>query len=118
MSLFPSVLPSPFTAPPEQRPDQHDTATVPPTLSLEAAKTILSQIEKVGTDLYAVDPRCQFCKGVHDKACPRVREIQYSPAGGIVAVRFWKNWSDEGILWPEEIVAIVMEAEELESKKE
>src|ERR1035441_2373806 len=89
-----TAMPVPPTTPP-----------APPTLSLEAAREILKQIEKVGVDLYSVDPRCPHCKGIHDRSCPRVREIQYSPAGGIIAVKFWRKWNDDNVLWPDQIVA-------------
>src|ERR1035437_1638416 len=85
----------------------------PQTLSLEAARIILKQIEQVGTDAYAVDPRCQHCKGIHDRACPRVREMSFSPTGSIIGVKFWREWDEDSVLWPEDVIAVVMAADEL-----
>jgi hypothetical protein len=80
---------------------------------------LLKQIEAVGgPDAYAVDPRCQHCKGIHDRACPRVREMTFSPAGQIIGVTFWKEWDENSVLWPEDVMAIVMAADELDLKQE
>ena len=93
--------------------DPEPQPPAPPTLSLQAARDILDQIEKVGTDSYAVDPRCQHCRGIHDRACPRVREMTFSPAGQIIGVRFWREWDEDSVLWPEDVIAVVMAADEL-----
>ncbi len=41
------------------------------------------------------DEACQWCGLEHDGLCPRVREIEYYPEGGIRAVRFWDPWGKE-----------------------
>ena len=51
--------------------------------------------------------RCVHCGGAHLRACPRVRRLIFEPSTGkIVEVEFWSEgeWSDDSIIWPEEIV--------------
>ncbi len=108
--LPPALQPSlpPLAVPPPPVPPTPDV----PGLSLQAARTILKQIEQVGVDPYAVDPRCTHCRGLHDKACPRVRSMEFSPAGQLIGVVFWKSWNSDDVLWPEQVVEIVMKAEQ------
>ena len=49
--------------------------------------------------------RCQWCQGVHFRACPRVRELEYHENGGVRRVRFWPEgeFDDSDVIWPEAI---------------
>lgn len=49
--------------------------------------------------------RCQHCGGAHARACPRVRRLRFHPDSRLAAVEFWPagSWSDEGIMWPEDL---------------
>lgn len=48
---------------------------------------------------------CQHCKGIHARACPRVRTMTFHPTGALASVEFWREglWSDAHIIWPEEV---------------
>lgn len=48
---------------------------------------------------------CQHCLGAHARACPRVRELSFHPDAKLARVRFWRDgdWSDDGVLWPENL---------------
>jgi hypothetical protein len=48
---------------------------------------------------------CSHCGGSHVRACPRVRRLEFHENGRLRSVSFWPRgeWSDEGILWPEDI---------------
>jgi hypothetical protein len=48
---------------------------------------------------------CNHCGGSHVRACPRVRQLEFHENGRLKSVTFWPRgqWSDEGILWPEDI---------------
>ena len=49
--------------------------------------------------------RCQWCQGVHFRACPRVKEIDYHENGQVSRVRFWPEgaYDDSGTIWPEDV---------------
>jgi hypothetical protein len=49
--------------------------------------------------------RCDHCAGVHARACPRVRKLEFHENGRLKSVTFWARgqWSEDGILWPEDI---------------
>jgi hypothetical protein len=49
--------------------------------------------------------KCDHCLGAHARACPRVRRLEFHENGRLRSVSFWPRgeWSDEGILWPEDI---------------
>lgn len=49
--------------------------------------------------------KCQHCGGVHLRACPRVKKLQFYENGNIAAVEFWRTWAQENIMWPEELHA-------------
>lgn len=52
-------------------------------------------------------PSCQHCGGRHARACPRVRKMSFHPNGALASVEFWPEgrWSDDDIIWPEDIDA-------------
>jgi hypothetical protein len=39
--------------------------------------------------------------------------MTFSPAGQIIGVRFWREWDEDSVLWPEDVIAVVMAADEL-----
>lgn len=64
--------------------------------------------ELVPTDVAAAVqrmPNCTHCGGRHVRACPRVKRMSFHPNGALAAVEFWPDgkWSDEHVLWDEEI---------------
>jgi hypothetical protein len=50
-------------------------------------------------------PACSHCGGRHVRACPRVKRMSFHPNGALAAVEFWSDgkWSDEHVLWDEQI---------------
>ena len=42
------------------------------------------------------------CGGIHQRACPRVREKEYHPNGNLVRVRYFRTFDDTGVIWPED----------------
>lgn len=50
-------------------------------------------------------PSCQHCGGRHARACPRVRRMAFHANGALAEVEFWPEgrWSDDDIIWPEEL---------------
>lgn len=45
--------------------------------------------------------QCRHCGGVHDRACPRVKRMVFSPSGGLLEVEFWAKWDDGHVIYPE-----------------
>lgn len=54
---------------------------------------------------FAANEACQHCKGLHARACPRVKTMSFHPNGGLAAVEFWPDgqWSDAQVIWPEDV---------------
>lgn len=54
---------------------------------------------------FAEGKGCQHCGGRHARACPRVKQLKFHPTGALAQVDFWPEgkWSDEHILWPEDL---------------
>jgi hypothetical protein len=54
--------------------------------------------------------QCQHCRGLHSRACPRIKRIKYdTERGGAVAeVEYWRDdeWSDAHVIWPEDLGVI------------
>lgn len=50
-------------------------------------------------------PPCSHCGGRHVRACPRVKRMSFHPSGALASVDFWPGdkWSDEHVLWDEDI---------------
>jgi hypothetical protein len=46
---------------------------------------------------------CGYCGGIHMRACPRVREIEFYDSGKLKRMTFWREdeWNDSFIVWPE-----------------
>lgn len=50
---------------------------------------------------------CQHCGGRHARACPRVKRFRFHPTGALAEVVFWPEgkWSDEHVIWPEDLTS-------------
>jgi hypothetical protein len=47
---------------------------------------------------------CPFCKGLHSRKCPAVKEIEYGPGDGrTIRVTYFEHWSDKDVLWREDL---------------
>lgn len=57
--------------------------------------------------------QCPHCRGVHARACPRVKRIRYDTERGnaIAEVEYWPDgqWSDRHVIWPEDLGVIADE---------
>jgi hypothetical protein len=52
-----------------------------------------------------VTRRCAHCGGIHLRACPRIKTIEFAPSGEPSRVVFWKTFDDTDVIWPEAIFA-------------
>lgn len=46
---------------------------------------------------------CPFCRGLHSRKCPAVKEIEYHLDGRVQRVTYWREWDDAAVLWREDI---------------
>jgi hypothetical protein len=46
---------------------------------------------------------CPFCRGLHSRKCPAVKEIEYHLDGRVQRVTYWREWDDSAVLWREDI---------------
>lgn len=47
---------------------------------------------------------CPFCRGLHSRKCPAVKEVEYGPGDGrVVRVIFFERWPDRDVLWREDL---------------
>lgn len=48
---------------------------------------------------------CEYCGGIHLRACRRVKTIEYYRDGTLRRVIFWQdgNWDASETIWPEEV---------------
>lgn len=63
----------------------------------------LTRAEKAeARQVFAEGKACGDCGGIHQRACPRVREKEYHPNGNLVRVRYFRTFDDTGVIWPED----------------
>ncbi len=49
---------------------------------------------------------CEWCGGLHQRECRRVKRMVFHPSGERVAeVEFWPDgqWDESAIIWPEDV---------------
>jgi hypothetical protein len=48
---------------------------------------------------------CEYCGGIHLRACRRVKMFEYNRDQTLRRVVFWQDgsWDDSEIIWPEEV---------------
>jgi len=46
---------------------------------------------------------CAHCRGVHNRACPRVRRMRYHDNSALAEVEFWPDgkWPTENVIFPD-----------------
>lgn len=68
-------------------------AMTPPGLAEDERATVLEYFEK--------DEVCQHCKGVHTRACPRVKSVEYHEGGALKQVEYWPDgqWPTENVIF-------------------
>lgn len=54
---------------------------------------------------FARGDACRHCGGLHPRSCPRVKRMAFHSNGTLAEVEFWPDgeWSDENVIWPEEL---------------
>lgn len=54
---------------------------------------------------FAAGEACQHCRGLHSRACPRVKTMAFHPNGSLATIEFWPDgqWSDANVIWPDEV---------------
>jgi transcriptional regulator with XRE-family HTH domain len=63
------------------------------TLTEEERRNVIAHFEAGET--------CKHCFGIHARACPRVKSLQYHPEGALAKVEFWadEEWPKENVLF-------------------
>lgn len=83
-----------------------------PKLSPEDRAALLAKDESGKTRFER--EHCSHCGGVHLRACPRVRRLEFHPNNaGIAVVEFFDHgqWPDDHIIWPEDVYEGEVDAE-------
>lgn len=52
-------------------------------------------------EYFEKDEVCQHCKGVHTRACPRVKSVEYHEGGTLKQVEYWPDghWPTENVIF-------------------
>lgn len=69
-------------------------------LSADDIAALLEVDKKTGKTVFELR-QCQHCGGVHDRACPRVKRMSFTPSGGLAEVEFWDRWDAANVIFPE-----------------
>jgi hypothetical protein len=80
---------------PRRKPDQLDQAT----------RRRLLEKDESGQTLFDRE-KCAHCGGLHLRACPRVKRLQFAERGQhVVEVEFWPpgQWPEDDVIWPEQV---------------
>ena len=67
----------------------------------------LTRQEKLDArEIFAAGQACIDCGGIHQRACPRIKRQVWlrvgAGAGERTEVEYWQEYSDEGVIWPED----------------
>jgi transcriptional regulator with XRE-family HTH domain len=59
------------------------------------------QERAVVLEYFEKDEICQHCKGVHTRACPRVKSVEYHEGGTLARVEYWPDgdWPTEHVIF-------------------
>jgi hypothetical protein len=89
--------------------DSDGTWTIAPAAALPAPRSALTPEERAeARKLFDEGGACPTCGGIHVRACPRVKAIEYDGAGAdglprIKRVEFFEHWPQDNVLWPEDV---------------
>ena len=45
---------------------------------------------------------CEWCGGLHQRACNRVKRQVWHPNSALIEIEFWNEWKQPGVIWPED----------------
>lgn len=51
---------------------------------------------------FAEGKACEWCGGLHQRKCNRVRRQVWHPNSNLTEVEFWPEWKQPGVIWPED----------------
>ena len=51
---------------------------------------------------FAEGKACEWCGGLHQRKCNRVRRQVWHPNSALIEVEFWPEWKQPGCVWPED----------------
>ena len=51
---------------------------------------------------FAEGKGCEWCGGLHQRKCNRIRRQVWHPNSALVEMEFWPEWKQPGVIWPEE----------------
>jgi len=60
------------------------------------------QQKREAQEAFAAGKACEWCGGLHQRACFRVRRIERLGNGNITVTEFWPEWKQPGVIWPED----------------
>ena len=63
----------------------------------------LSRQEKLeAQQAFAENKACEWCGGLHQRACNRVKRKVWHPNSNLIEIEFWNEWKQPGCVWPED----------------
>ena len=71
----------------------------------EAKQAALSEPAKTEAVLRGLIPLtgpCRWCGGLHERACNRVKRLEWATNGNLLVAEFWETWEQPGAIWPED----------------
>ena len=70
--------------------------------SREEVLSLTRQEKRDAQEAFAASKACEHCGGLHQRACNRVKRIEYLGNGNVTASEFWTEWKQPGVIWPED----------------
>jgi hypothetical protein len=51
---------------------------------------------------FAAENACEWCGGLHQRKCNRIRRQVWHPNSNLIEVEYWAEWKQPGVIWPED----------------
>jgi hypothetical protein len=51
---------------------------------------------------FAEGKACEWCGGLHQRKCNRVKRQVWHPNSNLIEIEFWPEWKQPGCVWPED----------------
>jgi transcriptional regulator with XRE-family HTH domain len=83
-------------------PTGEDAASYLAALEAMAAPESFDETERAKVlEYFEKDEVCQHCRGVHTRACPRVKSVEYQESGALKRVEYWAEgeWSTDHVIF-------------------
>jgi hypothetical protein len=80
----------------------------------EVARELIALLRQIGVETgQPIFPlptqQCAHCGGLHLRACPRVRNLQWYRDGAVRAAEYWQTYDDTNVIWPEDLQGVLDE---------